>query len=665
MKHPHIHMTFMCILLFVHLSVAQTIQNSLYYDVDYSALTPAHQVKLDTWLDSISLENLVSLQIVGHTDTSASLEYNKLLSQKRAAPVRAYFLSKGIDNNKISFSFYGETQALSTDNLRKDRRVDIVLEFPNIPAPIIPNEVPETASTTSIKELYKLLAPKPQEFCIHPNRDTIIHGKYGTLVTIKANSFKLTPRQKASTTCINFQVKEAFLKSEMFMENINTMTTDGRLLETQGMVYTNAMIGADTLELIQDIVIMVPTDEIVEDVKVFDGVRDLHTDAVNWAFNNNSVLRNFSVAEVQDCVNMNDIHRICDCQDSLIGITEINKTDCCYARLEEELLGPLDGNGNLLDSLCKCPAFFCGMNKSFLSIATLFDRQMRDINNELRLCRKRLGAVIALKKLRNRNGKFLGTSKNYCFLFGLHLSFNVSIPRIFIRKKARKGKVKMSKKEKKIMELTQLIYDSDNKIQRGLNGMLEKEFMVRCNELDSLFKSYNVNNTTALVYALNKPLMDELGVTSMQALLDTLPNVNLAYLEVAYRNKKIAYEDYKFYVFNSSMLGWKNLDVFKSIPIKDQLTVKVNAVPDSTIDCKLIFKEEEFVVPAKVESKFFYFEGMPRKKDAWLVGIQYKNARPLFSMELISIKEKKYDLNLKELSLEELKEQLKQLDFTN
>jgi hypothetical protein len=643
----------------VHLSIAQNIQNSLYYDVDYSALTPAHQLKLDTWVDSISLENLVSLQIVGHTDTSASLEYNKLLSQKRAAPVRAYFLSKGVDNNKISFSFYGETQALSTDNLRKDRRVDIVLEFPSAPAPILPDEAPELPSTTSIKDLYKLLAPKPQEFCIDPNRDTIIHGKYGTLVTIKANSFKLTPRQKASTTCINFQVKEAFLKSEMFLENINTMTTDGRLLETQGMVYTNAMLGSDTLELIQDIIIMVPTDEIVEDVKVFDGERDLHTDAVNWAFNNNSVLRNFSVADVQDCVHMNDIHRICDCQDSLIGISQVDKIDCCYDRLINEAFHFV--KDSLANSKCKCPLFFCGFNRSFLWTATRFDTQMKAVQNEVSLCRKRLGAVILLNRLRNNNEKIGKMWDRTIFKTRWVLRF----PKIFIRKRARKGKVKMSNKEKKIMELTQLILDSDLKIQRGLKGMLEKDFTVRCNELDLLFKSYNVDNTTALIYALNKPLMDELGVTTMKALLDTLPKVNLAYLEVAYRNKKIAYEDYKFYVFNSSMLGWKNLDVFKSIPIKDQLTVKVNAVPDSTIDCKLIFKEEEFVVPAKVESKFFYFEGMPRKKDAWLVGIQYKNARPLFSMELISIKEKKYDLNLKELSLEELKEQLKQLDFTN
>jgi hypothetical protein len=642
----------------VQLSIAQNIQNSLYYDVDYSALTPAHQLKLDTWVDSISLENLASLQILGHTDTSASLEYNKLLSQKRAAPVRAYFLSKGVDNNKISFSFYGETQALSTDNLRKDRRVDIVLEFPSAPAPILPDEVPESASTTSIKDLYKLLAPKPQEFCIDPNRDTIIHGKYGTLVTIKANSFKLTPRQKASATCINFQVKEAFLKSEMFLENINTMTTDGRLLETQGMVYTNAMLGSDTLELIQDIIIMVPTDEIVENVKVFDGERDLHTDAVNWAFNNNSVLRNFSVADVQDCVHMNDIHRICDCQNSLIGMVEVSQLDCCY-----DYLLHICGNS---DGFCTCPFFFCWFNEAFLWIATRFDSQMREIEPRVRLCRKRLGATIQLKKWQNRAKRAMKRSQR-------KLKPNPQqeikqlkkIQNVFVRKKAREGIVEMTEREKKIMDLTQLIISSDNKIKIGLNGMIKKDFIAKCNELDSLFKSYNVDNTAGLVYALNKPLMDELGVSTMTELLDTLPKINLGSMEVAYRDKKISYEDYKFYVFNSSMLGWKNLDVFAKITPEDQILVKVNAVPETTLDCKLVFKEYQFVIPGKVESKFFYFEGMPRNKEAWLIGIQYKNATPLFSMELINLQEKTYDLNLKKLTLEELKEQLKQLDFTN
>lgn len=654
-------MTFMCLIFVVYLSNAQNIQTNLYYDVNYSALTPKHKIKLDTWLDSVSLENLVSLQIVGHTDTSASLEYNKTLSQKRAAPVRDYFLSKGVDNSKISFSFYGETQALSANNLKKDRRVDIILEFPSILPPIPPIKTPESASTTSIKDLYKLLAPTPQKFCINPNRDTIIRCEYGTLVEIKANSFKLTSTQKTRATCINFQVKEAFLKSEMFLENINTTTTDGKLLETQGMVYTNAMIGPDTLQLIQDIIIMVPTDKTIEGVKVFDGERDLHTDAVNWAVNNNSVLRNFSIADVQDCVSMNNIHRICDCQDSLIEMMEVDKVACCYNRLEKELFGNL--KDSLANSLCKCPTFFCGINKSFLWTATLFDQQMRELNGEVALCRKRLGAVILLKRLRNSDG--LGRSKKRCFLLDFNINFTIRVPKIFIRKKARRKKVKMTKREKKIMELTQLIMDSDEKIKVGLKGMLNKNFVTKCNKLDSLFKSYKVNNTAALVLALNQPLMDELGVTTMEALLDTLPKVNLAYLEVAYRNKKIAYEDYKFYVFNSSMLGWKNLDIFANIQKKDQILVKVNAVPDPSIDCKLIFKEYEFVVPGKVESKFFYFENVPRNKEAWLVGIQYKNATPLFSMELINLKEKIYNLNLKELSLEELKEQLKQLDFTN
>lgn len=664
MKPFSIYRIVLLVLFSTQLSIAQNFQNKLYYKVDHSILTKSHQKKLDNWLDTISLDKLISLEIVGHTDTSASIAYNTQLSRKRAEYVRTYFSKKGVNKSLIKFSFYGESQAKSVSNLQEDRRVDIILKFPS-PSPL-PTKCKELASTTSIKDFYKLVAPKPQEFCISPYRDTIIRCQYGTLITVKAHSFKLTPQQ-AATNCINFQVKEAFLKSEMFLENINTTTTDGRLLETQGMVYTNAMIDADTLQLIQDITIMVPTDEVVEEVKIFDGERDLHTDAVNWTINNNSVLRNFSIEEVQNCVNMNHIHKICDCQDSLIGMVQIDKIDCCYNKLEGLLNNGLKDSTANMD--CKCPLFFCGFNKLFLWTATRFDQQMRMLEQDVSLCRKRLGAVTLLKKLRNRTRTNSASGKPFRIGYVVYIARKrkrvKKIRRLLIRKKARRGKVELSKEEKKVLELTQLILDSDQKIQRGLNGMVETKFVAQCNELDSLFKAYNVDNTAALVHALNQPLMEELGVNTMQELLDTLPKVNLAYLEVAYRNKKISYEDYKFYIFNSSALGWKNLDVFAKIPQEDQLLVKVNAVPDSTIDCKLVFQKEEFVIPAKLNSKYFYFEGMPRNKKAWLVGIQYKNAIPLFSMESIKIEEKTYDLNLKELTIEELKEQIKRLDFTD
>lgn len=653
MKYLLFIFTFTSLLLAKEACNAQN-NKSLHYKVDHSVLTKAHLVELDTWLELISLDSLVGIKITGHTDSSASLAYNIVLSQKRAKNIENYFLKKGISEKLIQFAYHGEQFANSTTNLSYDRRVDIELSFAK--KAIIdtkPIAKPEIASTTTIQDFYRAISPKPQEFCINPQKDTIIRCKYGTLVTIKANSFELSSKQKASNLCVIFQVKEAFLKSEMILENLNTTTTSGDILETFGMVYTNAMIGEDTLEQKKDVVIMIPTDKIVEDLKIFDGVRDPHSDAVNWALNNNSVLRNFSLANVEQCVTYNNIFKACECDSISIKIVENFGGNCCWDNYCNWI--PIYCMGELIG--CKCKFFFCQFNRLFLKIATAFDSRMRAIDSTLLHCgKRRLGAVIKVKRFQGIQRKWLNNPSS-------RAKYLTRVRKQLVRKKVLAKKEEPTAQEQKVMELTQLLIESDGKIQRGLRGMVKTDFVARCNTLDSLFKVYEVDNTEALVAALNQPLMEELGVNTMEALLDTLPKVNMVNLEVAYRNKKISYEDFKFYIFNSSQLGWKNLDVFADIPMNNRITIKVDAVPDKTTDSKLVYQKRNFVLPGKIGAKNFYFEDVPKKEEAWLIGIQYKNATPLFSMELVGMDKKNYALNLKEVSLEELKEKLKILDF--
>ena len=67
-----------------------------------------------------------------------------------------------------------------------------------------------------------------------------------------------------------------------------------------------------------------------------------------------------------------------------------------------------------------------------------------------------------------------------------------------------------------------------------------------CDKIEQLFKEYEVSNIDDLVLAINQPLLDEFNVTTMEVLLDTLLKVNMENIEVAYRDKKISFEDYKF-----------------------------------------------------------------------------------------------------------------------
>jgi OOP family OmpA-OmpF porin len=71
------------------------------------------------------------IALIGHTDSIGGPAYNQKLSEQRAASVKAYLVSKGIDANKITTSGKGESQPVASnktaDGRQKNRRVDVEL----------------------------------------------------------------------------------------------------------------------------------------------------------------------------------------------------------------------------------------------------------------------------------------------------------------------------------------------------------------------------------------------------------------------------------------------------------------------------------------------------------------------------------------------------------
>jgi peptidoglycan-associated lipoprotein len=61
----------------------------------------------------------VTYLIVGHTDEQGTAEYNLALGQRRAAQVKRYLASKGVDDARFTTQSMGDTQpaAKGTDEL--------------------------------------------------------------------------------------------------------------------------------------------------------------------------------------------------------------------------------------------------------------------------------------------------------------------------------------------------------------------------------------------------------------------------------------------------------------------------------------------------------------------------------------------------------------------
>lgn len=115
-----------------------TLDADTLFDFNKADLRPAGRVALDSFVDKTRDVTPEVITAVGHADRFGSESYNQNLSEQRAAAVKTYLVSKGIEANRISTEGRGETQPVTLAGnclgakstavvacLQGDRRVDI------------------------------------------------------------------------------------------------------------------------------------------------------------------------------------------------------------------------------------------------------------------------------------------------------------------------------------------------------------------------------------------------------------------------------------------------------------------------------------------------------------------------------------------------------------
>ncbi|MFP3676659.1 OmpA family protein [Pseudomonas sp. SIMBA_041] len=94
-----------------------------------SDLTPSAQNQLTALMPKLQSADVVSIKVVGHTDSVGSDAYNQMLSERRATSVAAYLMNQGLDPNKLTSEGKGESEPIAdnaTDEGRaKNRRVEL------------------------------------------------------------------------------------------------------------------------------------------------------------------------------------------------------------------------------------------------------------------------------------------------------------------------------------------------------------------------------------------------------------------------------------------------------------------------------------------------------------------------------------------------------------
>lgn len=580
---------------------ASYFKKSVYFETGKSELDSTAFLTLNVILDSLDNYSVYKIIIRGNTDSIGDTNYNSKLSVDRCNVVSSFLLLHNINRNSLVINAYGERKPLDDNSTeagrQKNRRVDIIVS--NIKRKSTPAIIQKDSTVATIKDLFLKTNRKFEEFCIDPEKDTLIRCAYGSLIYIRGGTINYDFKNKK---CVTIRVKEEFLKSDMILDNIST-TSSGKIIETQGMVYVEARQGNKILSMkpFNDYTVMTPTENNALEYDVFNG-EEFH-DALNWTVNNNSILWNFTVADIFNC------------WEPFCSTFNPGCPRCKYLFNQ-----PND--------------FFCRIRRVDEGFVGIFDKNQHEVNIAFRQCQKnhRRDSRTARKSQRNFNKYSKANTK--------------SSKKIIISETIDSNKIQIN-------SIDTTIALDDFRVTRSSYGS-------SCQKLDSIFKTYGLTDLTQLVYAVNRPLLEKYNVSTLAELEKALYKDQINSIELNYLNKSIAFEDYKYYIYNSSKFGWSNVDKFTNEP--NLVDVGVNLSPDEFTDCKLVFKNRRAVVPATVKNELYIFENIPADEEVWIVALRYINGIPLLSLENIITSNKFYPVNFQAYSLPELKEKLKLLD---
>jgi OOP family OmpA-OmpF porin len=95
----------------------------VYFDTDKAELKSGlgYFKELDIAVDILSKNPDIKGEVQGHTDNVGSAEYNQKLSERRAATVKEYLVSKGIAAERMVVKGYGLTQPVASNDTKEGR----------------------------------------------------------------------------------------------------------------------------------------------------------------------------------------------------------------------------------------------------------------------------------------------------------------------------------------------------------------------------------------------------------------------------------------------------------------------------------------------------------------------------------------------------------------
>lgn len=104
-------------------------ENSVNFEISKSVLTPIARANLDKLVPVFQSYADTDIVIYGYTDSTGRLEFNQKLSEDRAASVRAYLVSKGLNAARFKTKGMGPNDPIATNDTPEGRSKNRRVEF--------------------------------------------------------------------------------------------------------------------------------------------------------------------------------------------------------------------------------------------------------------------------------------------------------------------------------------------------------------------------------------------------------------------------------------------------------------------------------------------------------------------------------------------------------
>ena len=103
---------------------------NIYFDFDKIVIKDEAYTKLNKLEELLTKNPGLAMEVVGHTDSVGTKQYNLTLSQRRAKAVIEYLKGKGLDTSRLTPVGYGAERPLATnDDEREGRELNRRVEF--------------------------------------------------------------------------------------------------------------------------------------------------------------------------------------------------------------------------------------------------------------------------------------------------------------------------------------------------------------------------------------------------------------------------------------------------------------------------------------------------------------------------------------------------------